>query len=67
LPGKYGVNVTFNIFDLTMFDVGDEDSRSNPFKEKESVGFLNIINTSETMKQNYLEVHRIPLDRSRVV
>jgi hypothetical protein len=35
LPGKYGVNVTFNISDLTMFDVGDEGLRSNPFKERE--------------------------------
>jgi hypothetical protein len=28
LPGKYGVNVTFNISDLTLFDVGDEPFRS---------------------------------------
>jgi hypothetical protein len=33
LPGKYGVNVTFNVYDLTLFDVGD-DLRSNYFKER---------------------------------
>ena len=30
LPGEYGVSATFNVFDLSSFDVGD-DSRSNPF------------------------------------
>ena len=33
LPGKYGVSATFNVSDLTLFDVGD-DSRSNPFEER---------------------------------
>jgi hypothetical protein len=33
LPGEYGVSVTFNVSDLTLFDVGD-DSRSNPFEER---------------------------------
>jgi hypothetical protein len=28
--GEYGVSATFNVSDLTLFDVGD-DSRSNPF------------------------------------
>jgi len=32
-PGKYGVSTTFNVFDLTLFDVGD-DLRSNPFEER---------------------------------
>jgi hypothetical protein len=32
-PGEYGVSVTFNVSDLSSFDVGD-DSRSNPFKEQ---------------------------------
>jgi hypothetical protein len=30
LLGEYGVNVTFNVVDLSFFDVGD-DSRSNSF------------------------------------
>jgi len=33
LPGKYGVSATFNIYDLFLFDVGD-DSRSNPFVDQ---------------------------------
>ena len=33
LPGEYGVSVTFNVVDLTLFDI-DFDSRSNPFKER---------------------------------
>ena len=33
LSGEYGVIATFNVSDLTLFDVGD-DSRSNPFEER---------------------------------
>ena len=33
LPGEYNISVTFNVSDLSLFDVGD-DSRSNPFKER---------------------------------
>jgi hypothetical protein len=33
LPGEYGVSATFNVSDLTLFDVGD-DSRSNPLKRE---------------------------------
>jgi hypothetical protein len=33
LPGEYGVIVTFNVSDLSLFDLGN-DSRSNPFEEK---------------------------------
>jgi hypothetical protein len=33
LPGEYGVSATFNVSDLSSFDVGD-DSRSNPFEER---------------------------------
>jgi len=33
LPGEYGVSATFNVSDLSLFDVGD-DSRSNPFEER---------------------------------
>ena len=32
LPKEYGVSATFNVSDLSLFDVGD-DSRSNPFEE----------------------------------
>ena len=37
LLGEYGVSATFNISDLTKFDVYDEDSRSNPFKQRVDV------------------------------
>jgi hypothetical protein len=33
LPGEYGVSATFNVSDLSSFDVGD-DSRSNPLEER---------------------------------
>ena len=33
LPGEYGESATFNVSDLSSFDVGD-DSRSNPFEER---------------------------------
>jgi len=33
LLGEYGVSATFNVADLSLFDVGD-DSRSNPFEER---------------------------------
>jgi hypothetical protein len=32
LPGKYDVNDTFNVSDISSFNVGD-DLKSNPFKE----------------------------------
>ncbi|CAL9075143.1 unnamed protein product, partial [Musa textilis] len=37
LPGEYGnINTTFNVSDLSLFDVGDGgyDSRTNPFQER---------------------------------
>ena len=33
LPGEYNINATFNVSDLSPFDVGD-DSRTNPFEER---------------------------------
>jgi len=33
LPDEYGVSATFNVSDLSSFDVGD-DSRSNPFDKR---------------------------------
>ena len=35
LPGEYNISATFNVSDLSPFDVGD-DSRTNPFEEKEN-------------------------------
>ena len=33
LPGEFNVSTTFNVTNLSPFDVGD-DSRSNPFEER---------------------------------
>ena len=33
LLGEYNISVTFNVFDLSPFDV-DDDSRMNPFEER---------------------------------
>jgi hypothetical protein len=33
LPGEYGVRATFNVANLSLFNVGD-DSRSNSFEER---------------------------------
>ncbi|KAI5680892.1 hypothetical protein M9H77_02119 [Catharanthus roseus] len=35
LPGHYNVSATFNVADLSLFDIGDRDSRTNPFQEGE--------------------------------
>ena len=32
LPNEYNISATFNVFDLSPFDVGD-DLRTNPFEE----------------------------------
>jgi hypothetical protein len=37
LPGEYNISATFNVYDLSPFDVGD-DSRTNPFEEKGNDG-----------------------------
>ena len=39
LPSEYNVSATFNVSDLSPFDVS-EDSRSNPFKERGNDGNL---------------------------
>jgi hypothetical protein len=33
LAGEYNISASFNVSDLSLFDVGD-DSRSNPFEER---------------------------------
>ncbi|KAI5653523.1 hypothetical protein M9H77_30710 [Catharanthus roseus] len=35
LQGHYNVSVTFNVSDLSLFDIGDGDLRMNPFQERE--------------------------------
>jgi hypothetical protein len=53
LPGEFGVSATFNVSDLTLFDVGD-DSRLNPFEERGDDA--NQPNTKRNHANNPLEV-----------
>jgi hypothetical protein len=62
LPGEYGVSVTFNVYDLTLFDVGD-DSRSNPFKERGDDA--DQPNTKRNHANNPLEVPIGSITRTR--
>jgi hypothetical protein len=59
LPGEYNVSATFNVSDLSPFDVG-EDSRSNPFEERGNDG-----NQSGPSLKDPLQVPYGPITRSR--
>uniref|UniRef100_A0A2N9H3I3 Uncharacterized protein n=1 Tax=Fagus sylvatica TaxID=28930 RepID=A0A2N9H3I3_FAGSY len=59
LPGEYKVSATFNVSDLSPFDVG-EDSRSNPFEERGNDG-----NQSGPSLKDPLQVPDGPITRSR--
>jgi hypothetical protein len=62
LPSEYGVSATFNVSDLTLFDVGD-DSRSNPFEER---GYdEDQPNTKRNHANDPLEVPIGPITRGR--
>ena len=43
LPGEYNVSATFNVTDLSPFDVGD-DLRTNPFQEEGNDGDMESSN-----------------------
>jgi hypothetical protein len=62
LPGKYSVSVTFNVFDFTLFDVGD-DLRSNPFEERGDDA--DQPNTKLNHAKDSLEVPSGPITRAR--
>jgi len=62
LPGEYGVSSTFNVSDLTLFDVGD-DSRSNPFEERGDDA--DQPNTKRNHANDPLEVPIGPITRAR--
>jgi len=62
LSGEYGVKATFNVFDLTLFDVGD-DSRSNPFEERGDDA--DQPNTKCNHANDPLEVPIRPITRAR--
>uniref|UniRef100_A0A2N9G1L0 Integrase catalytic domain-containing protein n=1 Tax=Fagus sylvatica TaxID=28930 RepID=A0A2N9G1L0_FAGSY len=59
LPGEYKVYATFNVFDLSPFDVG-EDSWSNPFEERGNDG-----NQGGPSLKDPLQVPDGPITRSR--
>uniref|UniRef100_A0A2N9I0D3 Integrase catalytic domain-containing protein n=1 Tax=Fagus sylvatica TaxID=28930 RepID=A0A2N9I0D3_FAGSY len=59
LPGEYKVSATFNVSDLSPFDVG-EDSWSNPFEERGNDG-----NQGEPSLKDPLQVPNGPITRSR--
>jgi hypothetical protein len=58
LPGEYNISATFNVSDLSPFDVGD-DSRANPFEERGNDG-----NQQASLK-NLLHVPVRPITRAR--
>ncbi|KAH9769141.1 Endonuclease [Citrus sinensis] len=62
LPGKYNMSATFNVSDLSPFDVG-EDSRTNPFEERRNDENHqgNTIKTSS----DPLHIHGGPITRTR--
>ena len=60
LLGEYNVSATFNVSDLSPFDVG-EDSRSNHFEEKGNDG-----NQGGPSLKDPLQVPDGPITRSRV-
>jgi hypothetical protein len=60
LPGEYKVSATFNVSDLSPFDVG-EDSWSNPFEERGNDG-----NQGGPSLKDPLQVPDGPITRSRV-
>ena len=62
LLGEYSVSATFNVSDLTLFDVGD-DSRSNPFKERGDDA--DQPNTKLNYTKDPLEVPSRPITRAR--
>jgi hypothetical protein len=63
LSSKYGVSSTFNVSDLTLFDISDEDSRSNHFKERGDDD--DHPNTTHRHTINPLDVPSGPITRAR--
>ena len=58
LPGEYNISATFNISDLSLFDVSD-DSRLNPFKERRND------ENQQTPLKDPLHVSAGPITRAR--
>ena len=56
LPGEYNVSATFNVSDLSLFDVGS-DLRSNLFEERGNDAVAQVTDP--------LEMPRVPITRAR--
>ena len=59
LPGEYNVSATFNVTDLSPFDVGD-DLRTNPFQEEGNDGGM-----AKEWSADPLEIPLGPITRAR--
>ena len=62
LPGEYNVSATFNVTDLSPFDVGD-DLRTNPFQE--GGNDVDIKATPSTPTNGPMHIPIGPLTRAR--
>lgn len=62
LPGEYNVSATFNVSDLSPFDLG-EDSRTNPFEERGSD--VNHQGNTNKTPSDPLQMHGGPITRAR--
>jgi hypothetical protein len=62
LPGEFCVSATFNVYDLTLFNVGD-DSKSNPFEYRGDDE--DQPNTKRNNVNDLLEVLIGPITRAR--
>jgi len=59
LPGEYNVSATFNVSDLSPFNVDGEDSRTNPFQERGNDGIQ--VKDMQRMEQSGSTQHDDPL------
>jgi hypothetical protein len=62
MDGEYGVRATFNVSHLSSFDVGDEDSWTNPFKGGEDV---EDNETNPNAQRDPLTILEGPITRNR--
>ncbi|KAH9780520.1 hypothetical protein KPL71_008110 [Citrus sinensis] len=67
LPGEYNVSATFNVSDLSPFDVGD-DLRTNPLQEEgnDEIKDKTITSTWDETYSNPIQVPVGPVTRARV-
>ena len=61
--GGYSVSATFNVSDITLFDVGNDDSGSNPFKKKKDGKDLSNIKRNHTNDPSMMPSR--PITRAR--